>query len=129
MKNILSLFLFLVSGVAFSQGNLEMSHDPFEVRLAKVAPVSHQHQQSLRNQESWKQFAAQHPGWSAQFNEQNQTLHKAWGKAIPLSDVEFKNAVLSQFGWSQTQLIEQPIIRTDKRASFHLRQICFQPKT
>ncbi len=115
MKKLLSLFLFLVSGVAFSQGNLEMSHDPFEVRLAKVSPVSHQHQQALRNQESWKQFAAQHPGWSAQFNEQNQTLHKAWGKSIPLSDDAFRNEVLNQFGWQAAQLVEQPIIRTGKK--------------
>ena len=115
MKNILSLFLFLAVGVSLAQSNLEMSHDPFEVRLPKVNPVTHQHQQALRNQESWKSFSAQHPGWSAQFNEQNQTLHKAWGKAIPLSDEAFKNEVLSQFGWSQAQLIEQPVIRTDKK--------------
>lgn len=115
MKNILSLFLFLAVGVSLAQSNLEMSHDPFEVRLPKVNPVTHQHQQALRDQESWKSFSEQHPGWSAQFNEQNQTLHKAWGKAIPLSDEEFKNEVLSQFGWSQAQLIEQPVIRTDKK--------------
>ncbi len=115
MKNILSLFLFLAVGVSLAQSNLEMSHDPFEVRLPKVNPVTHQHQQALRNQESWKSFSEQHPGWSAQFNEQNQTLHKAWGKAIPLSDEAFKNEVLSQFGWSQAQLIEQPVIRTDKK--------------
>ena len=105
MKKLLSLFLFLVSGVAFSQGNLEMSHDPFEVRLAKVTPVSHQHQQALRSQESWKHFAAQYPGWSAQFNEQNQTLHKAWGKSIPLSDDAFRDEVLDQFGWQEVQLM------------------------
>ncbi len=115
MKNILSLFLFLAVGVSLAQSNLEMSHDPFEVRLPKVNPVTHQNQQALRNQESWKSFSEQHPGWSAQFNEQNQTLHKAWGKAIPLSDEAFKNEVLSQFGWSQAQLIEQPVIRTDKK--------------
>ncbi len=115
MKKILSLFLFFIGTAAFGQSNLEMSHDPFEVRLTKVAPLQHQNQQALRNQESWKQFSATHEGWSVIFNEQNQNLHKAWGKAISVSDEQFQQEVMETFGWNGYQLNEMPLIRTGKK--------------
>jgi hypothetical protein len=115
MKKFLSLFLFFIGVAAAAQSNLEMSHDPFEVRLSKVAPRQHNNQQALRNQESWKQFSAAHAGWSVVFNEQNQQVHKAWGKAIDLSDEQFQNEVLETFGWNEFQLVEKPVIRTDKK--------------
>ena len=100
MKNILSLFLFIIITTNVFATKCD-HHDDYEVRyITENMQLNNQVQENLRNQVPWQEFLSNHPNWFTYFNEYNYKPHRAFGSPINLNqgsslEEKFENFILS----------------------------------
>ena len=75
-------FIFLLFSFA---SVLAGSHPGYNVDrvVERARPIDAQRQRELRQRNAWREFHAQHPSWSVEFNESSGKPHRAFGRPIP----------------------------------------------
>jgi|688.fasta_scaffold03673_27 Zn-dependent metalloprotease len=86
-------------------------------------------QTTLRARTAWRQFHAQHPTWSVEFNEANGLPHRAFGRPIPTAGanpsdraMNFLAGALTPFGLPMDELQVKQVSTTGKYHFVHFGQ-------
>jgi len=124
----------LITCMAIVIGSVAQSHfnDPYVVKFLKkgygiIDPVF---QSNIRHSAPWSTFAASHPGWMVQFDEDNQLPARAFGPGIFISGLDaesmargFMQDELSSFGLPEEELEMKTITDNGKHHQVFFKQM------
>lgn len=128
----LPLYIATLFGLSCATVNAQSSSPKEEITFitnARTLP-DRDVQAELRQRNGWRQFKAQHPRWSVEFNEASAMPRKAYGPPIVLSGTTpqevataFLAAELTGFGLPVEELVLNTVAPTGKLTYVHFGQV------